>query len=251
MLLWERGVPGPPGTSTFSIVLAHPYYTATLRPRCSPRAIGGYTRRPGDAAFLAEVLHCRPRCASFAGTRLPRSDDDSLIAIIQPDESGLDASPQYDVVMELEGVPAEAVLPRLRAGMQRLFTAYADHRTDHARLPSLDVFNWEDVMVNTIYADGLGLLGDLSRRRLRAERGERVRGALARVGIALEDKCWDSRAGVFWDLYGADEKRARTLTFTSLFPLALESLDHSMARRLVEDHLLNKREFWLPYRCQA
>jgi glycogen debranching enzyme len=52
---------------------------------------------------------------------------------------------------------------------------------------------------------------------------------------------------VFWDLYGYEETRAHTLTFTSLFPLILDSLDRHMVWRLVEEHLLNEREFWLPY----
>jgi neutral trehalase len=150
--------------------------------------------------------------------------------------------------MQIHGVPPANVLERLRGSMDRLFGAYAAHRADPGRLAVLDVFNWEDVMVNTIYADGLALLGDLCRvadhpPAEAAEFEQRAR----RVRAALEDKCWDSRAGVFWDLHGADEERARTLTVTSLFPLALESLDRGMARRLVEEHLLNEEEFWLPY----
>lgn len=68
-----------------------------------------------------------------------------------------------------------------------------------------------------------------------------------RVTAALIEKCWDDRAGVFWDLAGWDEERARTLTFSALFPLILADLPGGIARRLVEDHLLNEREFWLPY----
>ncbi|HYY90069.1 MAG TPA: trehalase-like protein, partial [Chloroflexota bacterium] len=43
------------------------------------------------------------------------------------------------------------------------------------------------------------------------------------------------------------EQRVTVLTFTSLFPLVLPALDASIAKRLVEEHLLNEREFWLPY----
>ena len=246
MLLWEQGF-HQAAQAEYSIVLAHPYYTATLQPPVLARAIWRVYQATHDAAFLAEVLP--PTLRFFRWLKAYRDpDDDGLIAIIQPDESGLDASPKYDVVMQLERVSPEEVLPRLRVGMQRLFSAYAPFRADPGRLPSLDVFNWEDVMVNTIYADGLGLLAELCRAAGHTpteatEFEQRSR----RVRLALQDKCWDSRTGVFWDLYGTDEQRARTLTFTSLFPLALESLDQSMARRLVEDHLLNEREFWLPY----
>jgi glycogen debranching enzyme len=60
-------------------------------------------------------------------------------------------------------------------------------------------------------------------------------------------KCWDEEAGVFWDLSGKAEEQAKVLTFTSLFPLILPDLDVRVAKRLVREHLLNEREFWLPY----
>jgi glycogen debranching enzyme len=246
MLLWEQGFHDA-AQQEYSIVLAHPYYTATLQPPVLARAIWRVYRATHDDAFLAEVLPTVLRF--FRWLKAYRDpDDDGLIAIIQPDESGLDASPKYDVTMQLNGFEAADILPQLRLNMDRLFGAYAAHRADPGRLPVLDVFNWEDVMVNTIYADGLALLADLCRAAGHppAEATEFEQRA-RRVRSALEDKCWDSRAGVFWDLYGADEQRARTLTFSSLFPLALESLDRSMATRLVEEHLLNEREFWLPY----
>ncbi|HYV23437.1 MAG TPA: hypothetical protein VEN31_12375, partial [Candidatus Bathyarchaeia archaeon] len=64
---------------------------------------------------------------------------------------------------------------------------------------------------------------------------------------ALEAKCWDDERGVFWDLAGWDETPARTLTFSCLFPLILDDLDPRKAKRLVDEHLLNEKEFWLPY----
>src|SRR5205814_876592 len=79
------------------------------------------------------------------------------------------------------------------------------------------VWNWEDVMVNSIYADGLQCLGGLCREAgfPAAEAAEFERRG-RRVLAALEDKCWDERSGVFWDLVGYEEGRAHTLTVTSL-----------------------------------
>ncbi len=68
-----------------------------------------------------------------------------------------------------------------------------------------------------------------------------------RVSRALVEKCWDDRTGAFWDLAGWSETPAKVLTFTSLFPLILDDLDPGIARRLVEEHLLNEREFWLAF----
>lgn len=246
MLLWEKQAHAR-AIEEYSIVLADPFYTATVQPPVLARAVWRVYQATQDRAFLLEVLP--PTLRFFRWLKAYRDpDDDHLIALIQPDESGLDASPKYDVLMQLGHLPPEQVDAGLRASMDRLFSAYEAHREDPGRLLGLDVFNWEDVMVNAIYADGLQCLGRLCRAAgyppTEAAEFER-RGR--RVLAALEDKCWDEQRGVFWDLYGYAEQRAQTLTFSSLFPLICDSLDRHMVWRLVEEHLLNEREFWLPY----
>jgi glycogen debranching enzyme len=246
MLLWDKQRHAA-ALSEYSIVLADPFYTATVQPPVLARAIWRVYQATKDQQFLAEVLP--PVLRFFRWLKAYRDpDDDHLIAIIQPDESGLDASPKYDVLMQLGDLAPEDFCAGLKASMARLFEAYEPHREDPGRLLGLDVFNWEDVMVNTIYADGLQCLGGLCRAAAYppAEAAEFERRA-RRVLTALEEKCWDERVGVFWDLYGYEEQRAHTLTFSSLFPLALESLDRHLVWRLVEEHLLNEREFWLAY----
>jgi glycogen debranching enzyme len=246
MLLWEKKYHAE-ALRRYSIVLADPYYTATVQPPVLARAVWRVYQATKDREFLLDVLP--PTMRFFRWLKAYRDpDDDHLISIIQPDESGLDASPKYDVLMNLDDVPSDEFADLLRESMDRLFSAYAPHREDPARLVALDVFNWEDVMVNSIYADGLQCLGGLCREAgypaTEAAEFER-RGR--RVLAALEDKCWDERVGVFWDLYGYDEHRAQTLTFSCLFPLIIDSLDRHMVLRLVEEHLLNEREFWLPF----
>src|SRR5690348_13173755 len=99
MLLWEQGFHDA-AQREYSIVLADPYFTATLQPPVIARAVWRVYHATRDDAFLAEVL---PKILRFfrwlKAHRDP--DDDGLIAIIQPDESGLDASPKYDVLMDL------------------------------------------------------------------------------------------------------------------------------------------------------
>src|SRR6266542_6176231 len=246
MLLWEKSAHDA-ALREYSITLAHTYYTATIQPPVIARAVARIFEATGDVAFVREVLP--PILRFFRWLKAYRDpDDDGLVAIIQPDESGLDASPKYDRRMRVSGDRPAETLPQLRVSMKRLFDAYAPLRADPARLLALDVFVWEDVMVNVIYADGLRALGglclvagfsDIEARELEA----RAR----RVMHALQEKCWDDRAGAFWDLDGWDEERARVLTFSALFPIVLADLDPVIAKRLVEDHLLNEKEFWLPY----
>jgi mannosylglycerate hydrolase MGH1-like protein len=176
--------------------------------------------------------------------RVRDQDTDDLVAIIQPDESGLDASPKYDGPMGLPSDPPAETLPALRRSMQRLFRGYEGLSME--REPQIDLFLVEDVMVNAIYADGLRALARLA-REVGLPGGDDYERRYRRTLDALVAKCWDEERGVFWDLSGTREAPLRVLTFTSLFPLILPDLDPRIARRIVTDHLLNETEFWLPY----
>ncbi len=243
MLLWEREAHAHWLQHEYSIRLGHPYFTATIQPPVVARAVERIFEATGDKAFVRDML---PPMARFFDwlARVRDPDDDGLIALIQPDESGLDASPKYDKAMGIPHEPPTDTLPALRRSMQRLFTAYKDAAPEAQ--PLLDVFLFEDVMMNSIYADGLRALAKLS-RAVGAPDAERFARASKRTLGALMRKCWDEEAGLFWDLSGTAEEQAKVLTFTSLFPLILPDLDARVAKRLVRDHLLNEREFWLPY----
>src|SRR6266702_5437433 len=243
MILWEKGAHEVALREVQPIWLADPFFTATIQPPVVARAVLRIHEATGDADFVREVLP--PIRRFFRWLKAVRDpDDDGLVAIIQPDESGLDASPKYDALMGMSPESTEETLPELQRSMQRLYDAYAPYRNEPARIPALDVFTWEDVMVNAIYADGLRCLAKLTDL---VREADEFSARAARVLAALETKCWDEERGVFWDLAGRSEEPAKTLTFSSLFPLILDDLDPSKARRLIDEHLLNEREFWLPY----
>lgn len=243
MLLWEREAHAHWLQHEYSIRLGHPYHTATIQPPVVARAVERIFEATGDKTFVRDMLPPMSRFFDWLA-RVRDPDDDGLIALIQPDESGLDASPKYDKAMGIPYEPPTDTLPTLRRSMQRLFTAYKDAAPEAQ--PLLGVFLFEDVMMNSIYADGLRALATLS-RAVGAPDADRFELESKRTLGALMRKCWDEEAGLFWDLSGKAEEQAKVLTFTSLFPLILPDLDARVAKRLVRDHLLSEREFWLPY----
>jgi glycogen debranching enzyme len=243
MLLWEKSLNPQWLQPDYSIRLAHPFYTATTQPPVIARAVERIYDATHDAAFVRELFP--PIVRSFDWlARVRDQDGDDLVAIIQPDESGLDASPKYDEPMGIPSDPPTETLPALRRSMQRLFRGYEGLSME--REPQIDLFLVEDVMVNAIYADGLRALGRLA-REVGLPGGDDYDRRYRRTLNALVAKCWDDERGAFWDLSGTREAPLRVLTFTSLFPLILPDLDPRIARRLVTDHLLNEKEFWLPY----
>jgi glycogen debranching enzyme len=244
MILWEKSA-HERALAEYSIRLAHPYYTATIQPPVIGRTIERIWDATHDVAFVREVLPSLLLHLNWL-REVRDPDKDALIAIIQPDESGLDASPKYDKAMGISYDPPSQVLPELRRSMQRIFRAYEPLSMKDQ--PLAGVFLFEDVMVNAIYADALRGLA----RVVRESGGDaRVADDLESRGRAttraLIDKCWDPKAGVFWDLSGAREEQVKVLTFSCLFPLILPDLDHGIVERLVREHLLNASEFWTTY----
>ena len=147
-------------------------------------------------------------------------EGDGLLWIVQPDESGLDASPKFDPVW---GPRADGRLlfPLLVRRNRRL--AFDARRIRDRGGPVLC-----EVFVNTLWSLSLQALGRPS------------------ATPALVERLWDERSGLFLDEAQPGGARPRILTCAALAPLALPDLPEEIGRRLVEEHLLNPREFLTP-----
>jgi glycogen debranching enzyme len=223
-----------------TIHLRHPYFTSTIQPPVIAYALERVMQAGADQAYLRQQL---PRVtAFFRWLREHRDpDNDHLISIIQPDESGVDASPKYDSLLNLRVLNNIGLVEWINAYYDRL-VAEGLRGDDHAIIAA-DYFSDEDVLVNTIYAEGLACLARLCAGAEAAAFAAEARA----VREALVAKCWDPERGLFWDLAGIAERPLRVNTISSLLPLVLPELDRGIVTRLVEEHLLNPREYALPF----
>ena len=147
-------------------------------------------------------------------------DGDGLLWIVQPDESGLDASPKFE---EVWGRRANGRIgfPLLVRRNRRL--GWDARRIRDAGGPVLC-----EPLVNTFWSLSLQATGQPS------------------ATPALVDRLWDERRGLFLDEAQPGGLRPQILTWASLAPLALPDLPEAIGRRLVEEHLLNASEFLTP-----
>jgi hypothetical protein len=146
-------------------------------------------------------------------------EGDGLLWIVQPDESGLDASPKFEPVW---GRRANGLtFPLLVHANRKL--GFDARRIRAAGRPVLC-----EALVNTLWSLSLQALGRPS------------------ATPALVERLWDERRGVFVDEAQPGGLRPEPLTWTALAPLALPDLPESIGRRLVEEHLLNREEFLTP-----
>jgi hypothetical protein len=147
-------------------------------------------------------------------------EGDGLIWIVQPDESGLDASPKFEEAWGRRSV-GRIGFPLLVHRNRRL--GWDARRVRGAGGPVLC-----EPLVNTLWSLSLQALERPS------------------ATPALVDRLWDERRGLFLDEVQPGGARLQTLTWASLAPLALPDLPEEIGRRLIEEHLLNEREFLTP-----
>jgi hypothetical protein len=210
-IFWDRPV-------SFSRL---PFYNVTSR-----RAFQTETIQPPLLAWAWRIAvgdpAAEPRIAAQVDWLAANRDleGDGLLWIVQPDESGLDASPKFDPVWGRRA-NARIGFPCLVRRNRRL--GWAARRVREGGGPVLC-----ETLVNTMWSLSLQALGRPS------------------ATPALVDRLWDERRGLFLDEVQPGGARPGIVTWAALAPLALPDLPEEIGRRLVEEHLLNKSEFLAP-----
>ncbi len=147
-------------------------------------------------------------------------DGDGLLWIVQPDESGLDASPKFDPVW---GRRANA-----RIGFPALVQRNRHLGFDARRIALRGGPVLCETLVNTMWSLSLQALGRPS------------------ATPALIERLWDERLGLFLDEVRPGAARPAVITWAALSPLCLPDLPEQIGRRMIEEHLLSDREFATP-----
>ena len=147
-------------------------------------------------------------------------DGDGLIWIVQPDESGLDASPQFDPIWRWRS--------HSRAGFIGLLRRNRRLSYDLKRIAAQGGPVCCEVMTNVLYNLSRLAMGEPS------------------LTPTILERMYDERRGVFWPLARPAPTKPVPLTWAALSPLALPDLPEHIGRRLVEEHLLDRDQFWLP-----
>lgn len=186
--------------------------TGTIQP---PLLAWAWSIAVGDPA-------AEPRIAAQADWLAASRDleGDGLLWIVQPDESGLDASPKFDPVWGRRAT-GRIGFPCLVRRNRRL--GFDARGIDAAGGPLLC-----ETLVNTLWSLSLQALGRPS------------------ATPALIERLWDERRGLFLDEVRPGGARPGVVTWAALAPLALPDLPEEIGRRLVEEHLLNREEFLTP-----
>jgi hypothetical protein len=196
---------------TYNVTSRSAPMTATIQP---PLLAWAWRIAVGDpTSELAIVAHHEWLCEHRD------LDGDGLIWIVQPDESGLDSSPQFD-----------GIWGPSRTGPLQFVRLVRRNRQLGFDLRQILVDGGPvccEVMTNVLHSLSALALGRPS------------------LTAAIVERLYDERAGLFRPLARPRAPRRHAVTWAALAPLALPDLPQEIGRRLVEEHLLDPRKFWL------
>ena len=147
-------------------------------------------------------------------------DGDGLLWVLQPDETGLDASPEFDPVWGARS-PGLPLFPLLVRRNRRL---------------GFDIRAVRDAGGPVVCTTVVNVLYGLSRIAL----------GLSSITPALVERLWDERVGLFRNEVWPSPPGSVPIAWSALSPLALPDLPEEIGRRLVEEQLLQPGRFWLP-----
>jgi hypothetical protein len=214
-IFWASPV-SPVRSLFYNIQSRADFMTATIQP---PLLAWAWRIAVGDPASVPEIVRHQDWIEHERGI-----DGDGLIWIIQPDESGLDASPKFDSAFgwHADGMPGFPLLVRRNRRLD-----FSIRRVAEGGGP-------------IVCGTATNVLHGLSRL------------ALGRESITPKvlERLYDERTGLFHQIVRKGGHRRATrhpvVTWAALSPLALPDLPEDIGRRLVEEHLLDPRKFWLP-----
>ena len=208
-IFWEHPVSG--ARRLFYNVIDHgDSMTATIQP---PLLAFAWRVAVGDPALEPRIL------AHHAVIAAERDlEGDGLLWILQPDESGCDASPQFDPIWRHEAQGLPGFLELVHRNRERKF------RIDAVRADGDPVVC--EVLTNVLHG--------LSRLAL----------GLPSITPALIARLYDESSGLFLPAVEPAIGERIPTTWAALAPLALPDLPEPIGRRLVEEHLLDARRFW-------
>jgi hypothetical protein len=211
-IFWDRPLTGV-RRFTYNVTSPDAPMTASIQPPLLAWAWSLAVGDPADEPRIGQQLRWLGEHRDL--------DGDGLLWIVQPDESGLDASPQFDPIWgrRAHGLPGFTSLVhrnrRLGYDLRRIAAAGGPVCCE--------------VTTNVLWS--------LSRTAL----------GMGSLTDQIIERLYDPRRGLFLPLARPDPftSRAPAVTIAALTPLALPDLPREIGHRLAA-HLLDPRRFWSP-----
>lgn len=247
IIYWNNVLPGR-ATDIFQskpglgLDLVRTHMSALIQPPIAAQAAARIFAATEDEKFLTGLL---PKLKSYYKwiARNRDFDDDGLVTIISPFESGMDWKPTFDPVLGFSGGKADW---RLFVKGVRVDVRNFMHNYDLKKIRQKNYFRVKEAGMNAIYIQNLYVLADLCEI---VDDPEAIHFCtLADAALeSLMALMYDAEDAAFYDVYGPENKKIKILTPTIFFPLAIEGMNRSVAEKVIDRHFHKKEEFAADY----
>ncbi|MDP3733128.1 MAG: trehalase family glycosidase, partial [Candidatus Daviesbacteria bacterium] len=164
-----------------------------------------------------------------------------LIGIMNPDESGEDNSPRFDPPL---GLPPKQTIEENLNRRLKLVAQNIECKFD-APFCMRNFFWVKDVSFNSIMIANLKILANIAKKIGREEDALYFTKEAELIGKAMRKFMLSD--GIFYSTYGEDYKKIKVKTWAIFTPLFARILEMKEAKKLISDHLLNRKEFWTKF----
>lgn len=236
MIYWEKDQ----STSFPVIKWGKKDTSAITQPPMVAYAVWAIYQKDKDKSFIKKVY---PHLYHFYRYLLTERDPhgNQLIGIMNPDESGEDNSPRFDIPL---GLPPVHVLKENSKRRLGLVAQNIECKFD-APFCMRNFFWVKDVPFNAIIVENLRRLSQIAASLGYSEdavffASEAENISLAMRKLMLEDD-------LFWSTFGESYQKIKVKTWAIFAPLFAKIPTKKEAENLVKKHLLNPKEFWTKF----
>ena len=193
-----------------------------------------------DLEFLSNIYgHIKRFYDYLLKERDPRGHH--LASIINPDESGEDNSPRFDLPLNLP--PKQTIEENYK---KRLELISKNHKCNFDAPFCMKNFFWaKDVPFNSILVENLKILSSIADKLNFDEESEYYYYQASLIKRAMRSLMLED--GIFWSTYGKDYKKIKVKTWAIFSPLFAKVATDSEAKNLIKNYFLNPDEFYLPF----
>ena len=215
--------------------------TSTItQPPMIAYAVWSIYQKDKDKSFIKKVY---PHLYHFYRYLLTERDPhgNQLIGIMNPDESGEDNSPRFDIPLGLPPVHS------LKENAKRRFGLVAQNIECKFDAPfCMRNFFWvKDVPFNAIMVENLRLLAQIAASLGYSEDADFFASEAENIVSAMRKFMLED--GLFWSTFGENYQKIKVKTWAIFAPLFAKILTQKEAEKLVKKHLLNPKEFWTEF----
>lgn len=219
-----------------------PHTSAITQPPIFPIAVEEIFKKDAGVKFLKEVLPKLARANKWLiQNRDP--DNDGLVSIISPNESGMDELPVFQVVNGFHGQD----LVRLHYAFRKPDLLNQRYNFNSQKILEADYFNVEELLFNVVFIQSNRSLARLFKEIDKPDEARFFTDLADKGEKSLIEKCWDKDDEIFYTLFSKSEQKAKVKTIASLIPLFLEKLPQEKVDLLLSKHLLDPQEFWTKF----